>query len=100
MRTLPMFVFPILALSLAAQDMVAVSWSGRVHALDSTTGALTEICGGPMGANALARDELGRLWSTARVPSYFLTRIDAVTGTVAFSHSSIDLRCLAEAGPG
>jgi len=102
MRTvLATFLLTLPLAEASAQDMVAVSWTGRVHALDSSTGALTEIGIGPMGANAMARDETGRLWSTARLlPNFFLTRIDAVTGAVAFSHLSIDLRCLAEAGAG
>lgn len=102
MRTvLSRFVFPVLlALPTVGQDMVAVSWSGRVYALDSASGALAELTIGPMGANGFARDELGGLWSTARVPGYWLTRIDAVAGTVAFTHPSIDLRCLAEGGSG
>jgi len=102
MRTvLATFLLILPLVQARAQDMVAISWTGRVHALDSTTGALTEIGIGPMGANAMARDAAGQLWSTARLlPDFYLTRIDAVTGAVAFSHLSIDLRCLADADAG
>ena len=99
MRTvLATFLLTLPLAQASAQDMVAISWTGRLHALDSTSGALTEIGIGPMGANAMARDESGRVWSTARLlPNFFLTRIDAVTGAVAFSHPSI---CEPRSSPG
>lgn len=95
----------VLAPLLTAQDpdMVAVSWSGQLHALDSRTGALADLGLGPFGQNDLASDGQGRLWSTARtgsVFSFFLTRVDPVRGEVTFAFPSIDLRALATAGPG
>lgn len=85
-----------------APDLVAVGWDGRLHALDSRTAALDQLGSGPMGMNAMVRDDQGRLWSTARVGStfsFYLTRVDAVAGTAAYVWPSIDLRGLASAGP-
>ncbi|MEO6593539.1 MAG: hypothetical protein ABIP94_02160 [Planctomycetota bacterium] len=45
--------------------MIAVSWSGQVYALDSYTGAVTWLGAGLPGQNASARDDHGRIWSTA-----------------------------------
>lgn len=83
-------------------DMVAVGWNGQVVALDSQRGTSAPLATGPMGMNALARTGNGELWSTARTGSsfsFFLTRVDAVAGNVAFAWPSLDLRGLAEAGP-
>ncbi|MBK8095577.1 MAG: hypothetical protein IPK26_00610 [Planctomycetes bacterium] len=86
--------------SASAQDLVAVSWSGQVHVLSTASGALTPLAAGPFGQNALARDDSGALWSTARLANtqFWLTRIDPVAGTVDYVHPSIDLRGLASGG--
>lgn len=102
----PMRLLPIAATTFAglvpalAQDLVAVGWTGQVHAVTAATGALTPLAAGPFGQNALARDDSGALWSTARLAStqFWLTRVDPVAGTVSYVHPSIDLRGLASGG--
>ena len=63
MRTVLLpFVLPaVLALPTAAQDMVAVGFSGRVYALDSVSGSTAQLAIGAMGGSGLARDENGAL---------------------------------------
>ena len=92
-----------LSLPLAAQDMVAVAWTGDVYALDSFTGTSTLIGSGLFGQNALARDDAGTLWSTHRTASltYWLTVVDPQTGgTTQLFPNMPDLRGLASAGGG
>lgn len=83
-----------------AQDMIAVSWSGGVYALDSYTGAATYIANGLSGQNALARDDAGGLWSTHRNGTvYALTSIDPNSGAATVVTNNFpDLRAMASAG--
>lgn len=88
-----------------AQDMVAVGWNGGLHALHSGTGELDQLGLGSSGQNALARDDRGILWTTARVITplsftHYLSRLDAVAGTVTHVWPTPDLRGLAPAGNG
>ena len=86
---------------LAAQDMVAVSWSGGVYAIDSYAGTQTYLGMGLMGQNALARDSQGVLWSTERAGTqYSLTTVDPVAGTATVAWPFVDVRGLANAGGG
>tara|TARA_R110002072_G_scaffold228234_12_gene385385 strand:- start:18238 stop:19314 length:1077 start_codon:yes stop_codon:yes gene_type:complete len=83
-----------------AQDMIAVSWSGAVYALDSFAGTATLLGNGAFGQNSLARDDLGGLWSTERVGlTYSLTSIDPATGAATtVTPNFADLRAMASAG--
>lgn len=81
--------------------MIAVSWGGGVYALDSYTGTTTLIGPGTAGQNAIARDDLGGLWSTSRDSSnvYSLTSIDPTTGAATVVTTNFaDLRAMASAG--
>ncbi|MCK5944608.1 MAG: hypothetical protein KAI24_21650 [Planctomycetes bacterium] len=83
-----------------AQDMIAVSWSGSVYALDSFTGSATLLGNGAFGQNALASAN-GSLWSTTRISigNYALTTVDPTTGAATVLPGSfIDVRGLASAG--
>jgi hypothetical protein len=89
--------FCLLGGALAAQDMLAVGWGGRIFALDPVNGRAEDVSLGAFGQNALAGDRSGRLWSTARLGNtqFFLTSIDPVSGAVEFAHPSMDFRGLA-----
>jgi hypothetical protein len=88
---------------LAAQDLVAVGWTGGIWTIDSTTGAATMTGTGLFGQNALAFDNQHRLWCTTRTVNtpyaYGLTVVDPVanTATQMFANSS-DFRGLAGTG--
>jgi hypothetical protein len=88
----------------SAQDMIAVSWSGGVYALDSYTGTTTFLGTGMFGQNALARDDQGGLWSTERSTGqtgsvYSLTSIDPGTGAATVITPNFpDVRAFASAG--
>lgn len=94
---LPSLVLALLAPCAAAQDMVAVDWSGEVRWLDSFTGTTTSIGTTPGGCMGLARDGQGRLW-TLRSPA--LVRIDpnGPVATPVFPAFGWDLRGLTSAG--
>lgn len=92
----------LLAPTAFAQDMIGVTWSGDVRAIDSFTGTSTLLGSGQFGQNALARDGNGHLWSTRRTGSpwqYDLTQIDPTTGAATVVWPNVpDLRGLAAAG--
>lgn len=99
--TLPL-AFALSISSLAAQDLLAVTWSGSTYLVDSHTGASTFLGTGLPGQNGMAKDQSGAFWSTQRLGTttytYFLTTIDPTTGAATAVHPSIDLRGMAE-GP-
>jgi hypothetical protein len=83
----------------AAQDLLAVSWTGTVHTVDLGAGT-TSVLGssGFSGVNSLAKDASGTLWAFA---GSNLITIDATTGagTLVASTSMSSCRALAF-GPG
>ncbi|MEO6594924.1 MAG: hypothetical protein ABIP94_09255 [Planctomycetota bacterium] len=78
--------------------MIGVSWSGQVYALDSFTGAVSPLSAGLPGQNASARDDHGRIWSTASGGA--LTIIDPSQSSTSYPLPgfSADLRGLANGG--
>jgi hypothetical protein len=91
-----------LPISLPAQDVIAVGWTGGIYAVDSYTGTGTQIATGLAGHNALARDDLGRLW-TGLTAGSGLAMIDphaVPAATVVYPSFGVDLRGLANAGGG
>jgi len=93
-----------LAGSAAAQDMIGVTWTGSIYSIDSFTGTSELVAGGLFGHNAMARDENGTVWTSARtllgVPVYFLTRLDTTTFEQTIVAPIGDTRALASAGNG
>jgi hypothetical protein len=87
--------------SLAAQDLLGVTWTGAVVRVDSYTGAVTALGPGLQGQNSLARAANGTFWSTRRISStqYSFTNVDPSTGTATPVFSGVDVRGLAT-GPG
>ncbi len=87
--------------SLAAQDLLGVTWPGATVLVDSHTGAVTPLGPGLQGQNSLARAANGTFWSTRRISStvYSFTNVDPITGTATPVSSGIDVRGLAT-GPG
>lgn len=83
-----------------AQDMIAVSWSGGVYAVDSYTATATFLGSGLSGQNGMTRDDQGTLWSTNRTggTNYSLTTIDPSTGAATVVWPLQDLRAMANAG--
>ncbi|HEX5053410.1 MAG TPA: hypothetical protein VFZ65_16655 [Planctomycetota bacterium] len=96
----PSHSFAVLALacSASAQDMVAVSWSGDVYALDSFTGAVGWLGMGLPGQNASARDDHGRLWSTANGGGLTILDPSPVSTSHPLPGFTADLRALANGG--
>ena len=68
------------AVPVSAQDMIGLTFSGEIYALDSMTGGSTLIGAGVYGHTCMARDEAGALWTVSRTSlppqQYFLTRLD------------------------
>ncbi|MGB3969826.1 MAG: hypothetical protein WBO45_24030 [Planctomycetota bacterium] len=93
----------LLALPLAAQDMIGVTFQGQVLHLHSATGAATVIASGLSGKNGLAFTNDNRLWTTVRsgTPGNFLIHLavlDPFTGaeSLPFGQQGYgDLRALA-----
>src|SRR5262249_44998102 len=89
----------------AAQDLIAVDYSGMMYHVDSHTAAATPIGLGQPGANALALDPAGVYWVRCQgapvIPiDYCLARLDPRTGAATIVHHGMpDLRALA-AGDG
>lgn len=90
--------------ALTAQDLIGVAWNGGVFAVDSLTGAASQIGTGLPGQNALGLDAGGTLWATHRSGTpgayvYHLATIDPGTGLATVVHSGTpDLRGLTGAG--
>jgi len=99
-----------LSLSLAAaspalaQDMLGVSYSGSIYALDSATGDAQVVGAGLFGHNCMARDEHGDLWTISRNllgnPIFYLTRIDQASLQPEIVAVNRDVTALANAGGG
>jgi hypothetical protein len=88
--------------SLAAQDLLGVTWGGQTVRIHSYTGQTWPLGNALPGMNCLARANDGTYWSARRDPNTFqgqLLTIDPVTGVAAVVGSSPDLRALS-AGPG
>lgn len=94
----------VLAVPLAAQDMIGVTWTGEVWGVDSATGAGTRIgstgfsAGNQTGHNGMTIDGAGDvLASFTTVNSTQLLRIDTTTGagTAVGPAVPIDVRGLA-----
>lgn len=92
------------AVTAPAQDMIGVTYSGTIYAVDSQSGATTLVGAGLFGQNGLARDGQGQLWTVGRnllgTPHYWLVRIDPATFAVQAVAPCQDLRALADAGNG
>ncbi|MCK5942842.1 MAG: hypothetical protein KAI24_12775 [Planctomycetes bacterium] len=103
MRTIA-FAVILAAGSTSAQDMLGVTWSGSIYAVDSFSGAAQPVAAGIFGHEAMARDDQGTLWTVARTllgaPSYFLTRLDTTTFDQAIVVQIGDARALADGGGG
>ena len=94
----------LLALPLAAQDMIGVKFTGEVLRINSTTGATTLLASGQLGKNCLANTSDNRLWTTVRTGispatfQFFLAVIDPFTGaeTLPFGNTNVgDIRAMA-----
>ncbi|MFK7741800.1 MAG: hypothetical protein AB8H80_15885 [Planctomycetota bacterium] len=89
---------------LHAQDMLGVTYSGALIAVDSQTGDERAIGPGLFGQNCLCSDEQGALWTVSRVtlgtPTYLLTSIQPGSLALQAQHVVPDLRGLADAGNG
>ena len=99
----------LLALPMAAQDMIGVKFSGEVLRLNSTTGAVTLLASGQLGKNCLANTSDNRLWTTVRTGTslatfqFFLAVINPFTGaeTLPFGNTNVgDIRALAASPTG
>ena len=95
----------LLTASLAAQDLVGVTWGGgNIARIDSFTGVATVVGSGTGMHNSLARDGNGVLWSlrtTGTFPNFAHTMaiIDPNAGTATDVHAGApDLRGLAGVG--
>lgn len=90
--------------SVSAQDMIGVTYTGEILAIESQTGGETVLAAGAFGLNCLARDDAGTLWSVSRAtlgtPTYMLTSIDPATLQVQAWRPTGDIRALADAGNG
>lgn len=100
LQRFPATLLFVVGLSLAhaqAQDMIAVGWNGQMHALDSYTGVITPVGNGLPNQNAAARDDHGRIWSTAGAT---LSVLDPTQpgASVPLPGLVADLRGLANAG--
>lgn len=84
--------------SLIAQDMIAVTWSGQIHELDSFTGVTSYVGSGLSGQNAAARDDHGRIWSTAAGNTLSVLDPNTPNAMVPLPGLTADLRGLANAG--
>lgn|GEM_PF-1839891 len=87
--------------NIAAQDMLAVSWSGNAYKLDSSTGTGSLL--GPTGTsslNAMAGDGAGTFYSAGR--GNILWKIDPTTGVASAGPgiSIDDIRALAMSAQG
>ncbi|MBL8730761.1 MAG: hypothetical protein JNN13_00140 [Planctomycetes bacterium] len=98
MRTHLLAALLTVAGSTAAQDLIAVGWNGGLYAIDSYSGAGTQIGSGITGQNAMARDGNGGLWSNGQ--NGVLSRIDPAvpSATPVYPGTGLDLRGLASAG--
>lgn len=94
----------LLSASLAAQDLLAVTWAGgNIARIDSATGVATVIGGGTGMHNSLARDGNGVFWSLRAVGTFPFTLsmaiIDPNLGTATdVIPNAPDLRGLAGTG--
>ncbi len=89
----------LLLVPIAAQDLIAVAWTGGIYTVNSYTGVNTQIGTGMAGQNALARDDFGLLWCGV-TSGGGLARVDPSVPSVTIVHASLglDLRGLANAG--
>lgn len=80
--------------SVAAQDLLGVTWNGTTVLIDSHTAGVTPLGTGLFGQNALGRTGNGQFWSTQRVSSSFYqyTRIDPATGIATVAAGGADIR--------
>lgn len=100
-RALVSSVAAMLAGSLHAQDLLAVTWNGAVLKINSYTGATSYVGNGMQGQNSLARATNGTFWSTRRLGAglFDFTRIDPATGAATVMFAAPDIRGLST-GPG
>lgn len=100
----PLALCLLAAATAKAQDMIGVTWSGNLYAIESQTGASTLLPGGAIGQNSLTRDSAGDLWTTTRTllspVRRFLTRLDPSTLTLEAVAPCGDIRAMADAGNG
>ncbi|MCB9878179.1 MAG: hypothetical protein H6835_11325 [Planctomycetes bacterium] len=96
-----------LALTVAAapaQDMIGLTLSGSLYAVDSFTGQSELLGAGLFGHQSLARDDAGDLWTVSRtllgIPQYFLTRISPDSLAIEVVAPAVDTRALAYEGNG
>jgi hypothetical protein len=98
----PLRQFALLSLALttsvAAQDMIGVSWSGQIYAFDSFTGAINLLGAGLPGQNASARDDHGMMWSTATGSTLSVLDPLQPNASVVLPSLTADLRGLANGG--
>ena len=92
------FLLPaLLATSLAAQDMIAVTFQGQVLRLGSTTGSVTSLATGQAGKACLAIATDNRLWTNVRSGTaatgfrYHLALLDPVTGAESLPFGTADV---------
>jgi hypothetical protein len=99
-RRSPLLPFAAAALlaatSLAAQDLLGVTWNGAVVRVNSYTGGVTPLGPGLFGQNCVARATDGTFWSARRnsSTSFSFTNIDPNTGVATVVASGIDVRGL------
>ncbi|MEZ6036485.1 MAG: hypothetical protein R3F29_03320 [Planctomycetota bacterium] len=92
------------AAAVPAQDMIGLTLSGNLYAVDSFSGSAELLGAGLFGHQSLARDDAGDLWTVSRTllgsAQYFLTRISPDTLAVEVTAPAVDTRALAYEGNG
>jgi hypothetical protein len=89
------------SVTVRAQDLLGVSWSGATFRISSFTGAASPLGMALPGLNCLARSANGTFWGVRRVSGTFhsLVTIDPATGGATTVASCADIRGLSN-GPG
>ncbi|HEX5050286.1 MAG TPA: hypothetical protein VFZ65_00810 [Planctomycetota bacterium] len=107
LRTVPLAVFCLVtaaAAPVSAQDMIGLTFSGEIYAVDSMTGASTLLGAGLYGHTCMARDDAGVLWTVSRTflgpQQFFLTRLDPSTLNLQIVANCHAMLALADAGNG
>ena len=103
-RSLALLLAATTTATVHAQDMIGVSWSGAIFAVDSATGESSLAAPGLFGQHCLTRDDQGNLWTISRTflgtPIYHLTRLNPSSLNLQAIATCNDVRSMANAGNG